>query len=142
MVTLVTTLPDLCPNCGGHLVHRPDMQNNTAEVYRCSSWDCTTEYRVSQPLNTGLFQGVQDPFRYELEQLLIKYGKIEGSNTPAFQLAYYLIRCIEVFDETTRFRDAWHNPTNPPFQQPVNDTWTVPHMSDTVTITYTDAPNS
>lgn len=49
-----------------------------------------------------------DPFRRELEQLINRHSKENGSNTPDFQLAAYLVGCLELFDQTVRFREGWY----------------------------------
>jgi hypothetical protein len=59
---------------------------------------------------------VDEPFRRELTALINRHSKENGSNTPDVQLAYYLVRCLELFDETVRFREAWYgrNPDQGP----------------------------
>jgi hypothetical protein len=37
-----------------------------------------------------------------------KHSKENGSNTPDFILAEYLIECLRVFDKTTRLRNDWY----------------------------------
>lgn len=48
-------------------------------------------------------------FRKELEQLLNKYSKENGSNTPDFLLAEYLILSLELFDKTMNSRENWYS---------------------------------
>lgn len=52
-------------------------------------------------------QVIQDPFEQELRSLINRYSKENGSNTPDFQLAKYLLGCLELFDQTVNFREAW-----------------------------------
>jgi hypothetical protein len=47
-------------------------------------------------------------FRVELAQLINKYSKENGSNTPDFILAGYLCRCLDNFDLTLTRRADWH----------------------------------
>ena len=49
-------------------------------------------------------------FRAELENLINKYSIENGSNTPDWLIANYLIRCLETFDTTVRARDTWYSP--------------------------------
>lgn len=46
-------------------------------------------------------------FKQELESILNKYSKENGSNTPDFILAEYLIGCLENYDKTLKARDKW-----------------------------------
>src|SRR5437667_8941183 len=48
-------------------------------------------------------------FRTELESLINRHSKENGSNTPDFMLADYLVGCLENFDKITRLRDRWYN---------------------------------
>lgn len=47
-------------------------------------------------------------FRRELESLINRYSLENGSNTPDFILADYLVRCLETFDSVVNRRDEWH----------------------------------
>ena len=51
-------------------------------------------------------------FRAELENLINTYSMENGSNTPDWILANFLIRCLEAFDITTRARDTWNGHPN------------------------------
>ena len=44
-------------------------------------------------------------FKQELEDLLNRYSKENGSDTPDFILASYLERCLYNFDRTLRIRE-------------------------------------
>lgn len=48
-------------------------------------------------------------FRDELETLINKWSKENGSDTPDFILADYLQSCLNAFDEAVRARDAHKN---------------------------------
>lgn len=49
-----------------------------------------------------------ESFQKELEQLINKYSKENGSNTPDFILADYIRDCLIVFDVAARRRDVWY----------------------------------
>lgn len=46
--------------------------------------------------------------RSELETLLNSESMENGSNTPDFILAEYLIGCLENFDKTVNARETWY----------------------------------
>jgi len=47
-------------------------------------------------------------FRRELMELINRHSKENGSNTPDFILAEYLIRCLNTFDHITTIRNEWY----------------------------------
>jgi hypothetical protein len=47
-------------------------------------------------------------FRNELEALINKHSIENGSNTPDFILAHYLINCLKAFDDAVNFRTTWY----------------------------------
>jgi len=47
-------------------------------------------------------------FRRELIEVLNKHSKENGSNTPDFILAEYLIDCLKAFDKTLKLRESWY----------------------------------
>lgn len=49
-----------------------------------------------------------DEFRKELEALLNKHSMENGSDTPDFILAEYLVQCLEVFDGIVKKRKEWY----------------------------------
>lgn len=49
-------------------------------------------------------------FEKELESLLNRYSKENGSDTPDFILAEYLIGCLENFNNIVGKRTTWYNP--------------------------------
>ena len=53
-----------------------------------------------------------DEFKKELEQLINKFSKENGSNTPDFILAEYLANCLFIFDTAVNRREIWfgHEP--------------------------------
>lgn len=46
-------------------------------------------------------------FQKELEKLINKHSKENGSNTPDFLLAEYLIGCLETYNKTVQQREKW-----------------------------------
>lgn len=49
-----------------------------------------------------------EEFRKELAAVLNKYSMENGSNTPDFLLADYLIGCLRGLDTAIRMRDNWY----------------------------------
>jgi len=49
-----------------------------------------------------------DDFRKELETLINRHSLENGSNTPDFILANYLVACLKVFDATLVEREKWY----------------------------------
>ena len=49
-----------------------------------------------------------DPFLKELEILINKHSKENGSNTPDFILAEYLDDCLKNFDKALYRRSGWY----------------------------------
>ena len=56
-------------------------------------------------------------FTQELESLINRYSKENGSNTPDFILAIYLTGCLAVFETAFQQRETWYGrdarPTSP-----------------------------
>ena len=50
----------------------------------------------------------KEGFRKELEQLLNKNCMENGSNTPDFLLANYMLACLNAADMLISERDRWH----------------------------------
>lgn len=48
-------------------------------------------------------------FRSELKQMLNRHSMDNGTNTPDFILADYMIRCLDNFTETTQAREKWYD---------------------------------
>jgi hypothetical protein len=49
-------------------------------------------------------------FEKDLEDLINKYNRESGSNTPDFILANYLIGCLATFNMAVTRRDEWYAP--------------------------------
>lgn len=47
-------------------------------------------------------------FQEELERLINRYSRENGSNTPDFILAEYLAACLKVFDAAVGKRETWY----------------------------------
>lgn len=52
---------------------------------------------------------IKDGFRIDLESVINRYSKENGSNTPDFILAQYLNDCLYAYDKAVRRRDEWYN---------------------------------
>lgn len=50
----------------------------------------------------------KDGFRKELTTLVNRYSQENGSNTPDFLLAAYLVACLETYDVTVSAREKWY----------------------------------
>jgi hypothetical protein len=48
-------------------------------------------------------------FRTELENLINSHSQENGSHTPDFILADYLIECLVLFDRTANARERWYS---------------------------------
>lgn len=53
-------------------------------------------------------------FKKDLEILINMHSMENGSNTPDFILAQYLMQCLEVFDEATNRRAEWYGHADKP----------------------------
>ena len=53
----------------------------------------------------------QEAFRRDLQAVLNKHSQENGSDTPDFMLAEYLIDCLRALDRTIGRRDEWKRPT-------------------------------
>jgi len=49
-----------------------------------------------------------EEFRKELEDLINRHSLENGSDTPDFILADYLVGCLRTFDETLVKRERWY----------------------------------
>lgn len=50
----------------------------------------------------------RDRFYEELQDLINKYSKENGSDTPDMTLAKYLVACLEAFDKAVNEREDWY----------------------------------
>jgi hypothetical protein len=98
----VTTLRDLGKNLElGQPASQSDTPRNENSVQGWLGPHC--------PVASGEDTNVQQPvkFREALTALLNRYSKENGSNTPDYLLANFLIGCMDAFDLTVRRRDEW-----------------------------------
>ena len=51
-------------------------------------------------------------FRKELEQVINRHSRENGSNTPDFILAVYLVSCLRAFDDAVNCRESWYGRQN------------------------------
>ena len=51
----------------------------------------------------------EDKFQTELQDLLNRYSKENGSDTPDFVLAEYMAMALKSFDYCVRYREAYYN---------------------------------
>ena len=49
-----------------------------------------------------------DSLRLAIEQAINRYSAENGSNTPDYILAQFLLQCLAAFDAATVERDRWH----------------------------------
>lgn len=54
-------------------------------------------------------------FRSELNSLINRHSKENGSNTPDFVIADYLIQCLQALDIAVNTRDRWRDNGNGTF---------------------------
>lgn len=62
---------------------------------------------IDDPRNVAAAQRDID-FRNELDALINRYSRENGSNTPDFILGRFLRQSLAAFDEATRARDGWY----------------------------------
>jgi hypothetical protein len=56
----------------------------------------------------GAFREVSKNFKSELRSIINRCSMENGSNTPDFILATYLVKCLENFDMAVCMRDSWY----------------------------------
>ncbi len=67
---------------------------------RCQKW-----FIPSAPLNA---QRLCDDLRKEIEWAINRHSAENGSNTPDWLLAEYLIECLNTFDRFVTAREKWY----------------------------------
>lgn len=72
-----------------------------------AAWKKMSEQRLSKRLQKKEVHSME--FREELIVLVNRYSLENGSNTPDYILADYLIACLRVFDETVNTRSVWYD---------------------------------
>lgn len=51
---------------------------------------------------------MSNDFRKDLEHIINCHSKENGSNTPDFILANFLLSCLHAFDHATNWRSEWY----------------------------------
>lgn len=80
-------------------------------------------------MNTVEQEQKQARFRNELTELLNKHSMENGSNTPDYQLADYLIGCLYALDEAINKRASWYGRFDEPGRSNVDVTGAEPVLS-------------
>jgi hypothetical protein len=60
------------------------------------------------PTGGNILNEPMTEFEKELECLINKHSKENGSNTPDFILAKYLNNCLEAYNHAVQFREKWY----------------------------------
>lgn len=112
----------LCPKCGetwegthfesdsNHFC-RTKIRGTENKIQDCKCEDKTTNYHL-----TVCEKGMKNDdhclniknFQKDLEKLINRHSKENGSNTPDWVLASYLVRCLEVFDACIELRERYY----------------------------------
>ncbi len=50
----------------------------------------------------------EQAFRLELQRLINRHSRENGSNTPDFILAEYMAKCLAAFDAAVTAREEWY----------------------------------
>lgn len=77
----------------------------------CTDKTCyTKEFRGDKTSKTEINHSadLNDTFEKKLEQLLNDYSMENGSNTPDFLLARFLMNCLNAYNAAVRKRDIWY----------------------------------
>lgn len=57
--------------------------------------------------------------RSDIEKLLNRYSAENGSDTPDYVLAVFLMRCLDAFDKGVRAREQWYGRPIPGTEPPL-----------------------
>jgi archaellum biogenesis protein FlaJ (TadC family) len=89
-----------------------ELNTVTKEIDRVNSlhadWREKWSYLFSELAETEK----KDTFEEELERLINKYSMENGSDTPDFILALYIMDCLNAFNKTVRERESWYHTEN------------------------------
>ena len=91
----------------GCLGTKVDSETLVKELGDPATWEEHTRKVMDQYYGSS-----KNDFRTELEKLINRYSKENGSNTPDFILAEYLILSLEAFDRAVVARSKWYDPNN------------------------------
>jgi len=86
------------------------IEKNIEDMRLNAVYDVDTEYRENRDkfLIKKQIQDMETDFRKELENLVNKYSRENGSDTPDFILARYLENALNNFDAAVREREEWY----------------------------------
>jgi hypothetical protein len=87
------------------------IEKNLAGMRLDTVYDIDTGYRENQDrllIKKQVDSMANSQFRKELENLVNRYSKENGSDTPDFILATYLDNALQNFDTAVRAREKWH----------------------------------
>lgn len=73
-------------------------------------------YKKAFPIPDDVIQE-RPMFEVALEELINRYSKENGSNTPDFILATFLKDCLSVFDSAVKSREQWYGREK---EEPIN----------------------
>ena len=59
-------------------------------------------------ISSAVNRDKETEFHKELSSLINRYSKENGSNTPDFIIATYLISCLDNFNNTSNIREIWY----------------------------------
>lgn len=59
-------------------------------------------------------------FRGEIEHLINRHSRENGSDTPDFILAEYLTDCLDAYDKALQRREAWYDRKVGSWQEPIH----------------------
>jgi len=86
------------------------IEKNIEDMRLNAVYDVDTEYRENRDkfLIKKQIQDMETDFRKELENLVNKYSRENGSDTPDFILARYLENALNNFDAAVKEREEWY----------------------------------
>lgn len=67
------------------------------------------EIKIDQESLNARFAENKSKFAKELRGLINSYSIENGSNTPDFILAEYMMRCLETFNHIVTWREKWYS---------------------------------
>lgn len=108
-----------CPNCGNRMTHAMDCLTRNREFCQMSEPRNTkpTIDELERILNnpdapeieiTPAGEVVMKGLRHEIERAINRVSGENGSNTPDFILAEYLVSCLAAFDRAIHARERWY----------------------------------
>lgn len=97
-----------CAVCGSEhsVAHHPDYGKPFEVIWLCRLHH--SEIHRLQPTRATKGGEMMEEFEKELEALINKYSMENGSNTPDWILAQYLISCLLAFNTTIQQRETWY----------------------------------